>query len=247
MSGAVRLDAVRFTYPVAPAPLRLLMGAGRPAVEVLAGVSFSLAQGERACLMGPNGAGKTTLLKLLLGALVPSGGSIALLGGVPGDGAVRRKVGLAHTDERSFYWRLTVLENLLFFGRLWGMTAADATRRASELAGSLEMEGLLTVPFARLSTGQRQKAVLARALLHRPELVLLDEPTRSLDAHAAARFRALLAGPAFAGRTLLVATHSPAEAAELAPRCLVLGGGLLRHDGPAPSAPALEALLGEAS
>jgi len=245
MTPAVRLEAVRFTYPQAPAPLRFLMGAGRPAVEVLAGLTFELAPGERACLMGANGAGKTTLLKLLLGALSPRSGAISLLGGIPGDPAVRRKVGLAHADERSFYWRLSVLENLLFFGRLWGLPADGARRRATELAAILEMEGLLGVPFARLSTGQRQKAVLARALLHEPELVLLDEPTRSLDAHAAARFRALLAGPAFEGRTLLVATHNPLEAAELAPRCLVLRGGLLRHDGPAPSAPALEALLGE--
>ena len=243
MNASVRFEAVRFTYPRPPAPLRLLMGAGRPAVEVLSGLTFSLAPGERACLMGPNGAGKTTLLKLLLGALAPESGTVALLGGRPGDPAVRRKVGLAHADERSFYWRLTVLENLLFFGRLWGMAAPDARRRAAELAGTLEMGDLLDVPFARLSTGQRQKAVLARALLHGPELVLLDEPTRSLDAHAASRFRALLEGPAFDRRTLLVATHDPAEAARVAPRCLVLVGGRIRHDGPAPGAAALEALL----
>lgn len=244
MSGAVRLEGVRFTYPSPPAPLRVLMGAGRPTVEVLRGLSFALAAGERVCLMGPNGAGKTTLLKLLLGLLAPTAGTLSVLGGSPDDAATRRRVGFAHADERSFYWRLSVAENLLFFGRLWGLSAADAERRCAGLAEGLEMRDLLPVPFARLSSGQRQKAVLARALLHDPELVVMDEPTRSLDVHAAARFRELLAGPALAGRALLVATHDPAEAAALAPRCLVLSGGALRHDGPPLDPASLDGLMG---
>lgn len=247
MTPALRWDSLRFTYAPPPPALALFMGAGRSSVEVLKGLTAEIAPGERVCLMGPNGAGKTTLLKLVLGLLSPSSGEISIFGEAPGSEEIRRRIGFAHGDERSFYWRLSVRENLLFFGRLWGMEKGRAEERVAALARELEIGPLLTVPFARLSSGQRQKAVLARALLHDPQIVLMDEPTRSLDIHAAARFRELLTGPSLDGRALLVATHNPAEARQLAPRCLILAGGRLAHDGePLPEAD-LDALLGGAA
>lgn len=244
MIPALRLSEVRFTYASPPRLLGLFMGASRASMEVLKGVDMEMAPGERVCLMGPNGAGKTTLLKLLLGLLAPTSGNISVFGEAPGGSEVRRRIGFAHGDERSFYWRLSVLENLMFFGRLWGLRPDRARERVKSLSSELEMGPLLEIPFARLSSGQRQKAVLARALLHDPEIVLMDEPTRSLDVHAAARFRELLVGPALSGRALLVATHNPAEAKQLAPRCIVLAGGLLPHDGEPLGEAELDAMLG---
>lgn len=240
--AALEVRNLRFTYPALWGPLAwLARGPSRP-VEILRDLSFSLAPGEHACLMGKNGAGKTTLFKVIQGFLEPSGGEI-LLEGRPAGREGRRATGFAAADERSFYHRLTVLENLEFFGGLWGLKAKEARARARETAESLGLGPHLNRPFSDLSTGWRQRASLARALLHRPGLLLLDEPTRSLDAPAAARFRALLREEPLRGVTVLLSTHSLQEAGEVGGRCLVLAGGRVVRDGPPPEPEALAALL----
>lgn len=246
MSDALQLQGVAFSYPAFPQGVGWLMGRARPPVTPFAGVSFAVAPGERVCLMGPNGSGKSTLLRLILGYLPPSEGTSRVLGHDSREGVARRLVGMVHPDERSFYWRLTVRENLAFFGALWGLAPADSARRAAESAEAVELSPWLDRPFSDLSTGTRQRAAIARALLHDPPVLLMDEPTRSLDPLSAARFREWLTGPACAGKALLVATHNPEEARLLAGRCLVLGRGRLLHDGPPPSDAALPSLMGGA-
>lgn len=242
IGAALEVRDLRFTYPPLWGPLAwLARGSSRP-VEVLKGVSFALAPGEHASLMGANGAGKTTLFKAILGFLDPSGGEVLLEGRRAGREA-RRRAGFAAADERSFYHRLTVLENLEFFGGLWGLSQRESKERAFETAESLGLTRHLDRPFSDLSTGWRQRVALARALLHRPGLLLLDEPTRSLDPPSAARFRALLRGEALRGVTVLLSTHSLEEAREAGGRCLLLAGGRMAWDGPPPHGEDLPALL----
>jgi ABC-2 type transport system ATP-binding protein len=246
VSGAIRLQGVTFSYPAFPRGVGWLMGRARPAVKTFSNLTFAVAQGERVCLMGPNGSGKSTLLRIILGYLSPSEGTSKVFGHDSREGVARRLVGMVHPDERSFYWRLTVRENLVFFGALWGLAPAESARRAAEAAEAVELTAWLDRPFSDLSTGTRQRAAIARALLHDPPVLLMDEPTRSLDPLSASRFREWLLGPACAGKALLVATHNPDEARLLAGRCLVLGRGRLLLDGPPPSDDALPALMGGA-
>jgi ABC-type multidrug transport system ATPase subunit len=246
LSAALQLQGVTFSYPAFPRGVGWLMGRARPAVTPFSELSFAVAQGERVCLMGPNGSGKSTLLRIVLGYLSPSCGTSRVMGYDSRDGVARRLVGMVHPDERSFYWRLTVRENLAFFGALWGLAPEDAARRAVESAEAVELTSWLDRPFSDLSTGTRQRAAIARALLHDPPVLLMDEPTRSLDPLSAARFREWLLGPACTDKTLLVATHNPDEARLLAGRCLVLGRGRLLHDGPPPADADLPDLMGGA-
>lgn len=242
MTPALDVSVLRFTYPALPGPLAwLARGASRP-TEVLRGVSFALEPGERVCLMGANGAGKTTLLKLILGFLEPLEGEIRLFGR-RADREGRRRVGYVHPDERSFYWRLTVLQNLEFFGGLWGLERREARFRAGELCEALELGPWLDRPFADLSTGLRQRVAIARALLHRPDVLVMDEPTRSLDPPSAARFRDWLSDDPFRDKAVLLSTHGLDEAQALGGRCLVLAGGRLTWQGGAPDLEALRGLM----
>ena len=234
MTEAIAVRNLSFTFPAFPAGIGWLMGRARSAVTPFSGLSFSMAQGERACIMGPNGAGKSTLLKILLGLLAPTEGRATLFGLDSSRREARQKVGMVYPDERSFYWRLTVRENLAFFGGLWGVPPAMAREQAEAAALAAGLQDSLDRPFSDLSTGTRQKVAIARALLHDPGIIIMDEPTRSLDPPSAAHLRAWLLGQKCVGKTLLVATHNPAEAAQISDRCLVLSGGRLVHDGPPP-------------
>jgi ABC-type multidrug transport system ATPase subunit len=243
LSPSIHVENIQFIYPAPPAYVAWLMGQGRRRVEALKDVSLHVSASECVSLMGSNGAGKTTLLKIILGILRPTRGTARILGLSPGDFETRRKVGLSNSDERSFYWRLTVRQNLAFFGRLWGLRGSQLEDRIDLIARDLDMEDLLSLRFGKLSTGMRQKAAIARALIHDPEVLLLDEPTRSLDPLAAATFRRLLKSHVLAGRATLIATHQIEEARELSSRCIVLSRGSMVHDGAIPGMDELEALL----
>jgi ABC-2 type transport system ATP-binding protein len=143
---------------------------------------------------------------------------------------VRAQVGLATAEERSFYWRLTVEQNLMFFARLYGLDDSRARRRIIELVAQFELKGLVTRRFGELSTGNKQRMAFARALLARPPVLLLDEPTRSLDPLAAARMRALIQSLAGGDPpvTVLLTSHNLAEVAELCARVGVISRGRIR-------------------
>src|SRR2546430_17375450 len=150
-------------------------------VVALDGVSFSLAPGQTLAIFGPNGAGKTTLLKVLAGLITPQAGSARVDGG-------RRAIGwIGHQSH--LYGHLTVRENLLFWGSLYGLSAARRAARAAEVLARLDMSDRAGEPVWSLSRGLLQRTAIAKALLHDPAVLLLDEPFTGLDLAAAGQLR----------------------------------------------------------
>jgi heme exporter protein A len=197
-------------------------------MTVLRDIDLALAPGEALAVAGPNGAGKTTLLRLLAGLLRPTAGKVLVHGRSPRDDhAARRSIGfLSH--QSLLYDDLTVLENLAFAARLYGLERPlDAARAALEQAGLSARAG--DSP-ARLSRGLLQRAALARALLHRPRVVLLDEPFTALDEASAAGLRNTLRGMLAEGGAMVLVTHHPAELWDVATRAAVLIAGRWRSD-----------------
>src|SRR5690349_22143920 len=190
--AVLSVDHISKTYPVPFLRLKkALKRKFKPPVEAVRDVSFEVREGEIFGLIGPNGAGKTTLTKMIATLIQPTEGNVSVKGfdSVRDDTAVRRNVGLAGAEERSFYWRLNVEQNLQFFARLHGLSSADAEKKISELLRLLQLEDSGKKRFAELSTGNKQRLSVARAMLADPPVVLLDEPARALDPLAAARMR----------------------------------------------------------
>jgi ABC-2 type transport system ATP-binding protein len=193
-----------------------------PAVD---GIAFAIPRGAVVGLLGGNGAGKTTTISMLLGILVPTSGEIEVLGV---DMRKDRYPALAHLNFSSPYVdlpaRLTVRENLTVFGGLYGVP--DLRRRIGELAALLDLGNLLDRKIGSLSSGQKTRAALAKALVNRPELLLLDEPTASLDPDTADRVRGHLADYARqTGAAILLASHNMAEVERLCLDVLMMKGG----------------------
>ena len=169
--------------------------------EVVRSFSLSVEPGERVALRGPNGSGKTTLLRCALGTLTPSDGRVTVGGHLAGSLESRQLTGVSLSQERSFYMRLTGLENLLFFARLRRGTERDVDSIVDELG----LGEIAAQRADRCSSGQLQQLSIARALVGHPRVALLDEPTRSLDSDARARlWTALDRRPETA---VLIATH----------------------------------------
>ena len=202
------------------------LGVVRGGRKVLDGVSFGIARGEIFGLLGPNGAGKTTLFHVLTGTLAPSSGRIALEGIPlpPGDRSFRARAGVVF-QEPALDLRLTARENLFLAARLYGVSRGAARDRIERLLDEAELAGRADEPTSRLSGGMRRKVEIARALVHDPSVLILDEPTTGLDEGA---FRAtwdrLLALRRGRGLTLLLTTHRPEEA-ERCDRLAVIDGG----------------------
>jgi ABC-2 type transport system ATP-binding protein len=230
----ISIDRLSKTYPQPLARLKefLFRRPAKPPVRALAEVSFDVRAGEIFGLIGRNGAGKTTLTKVIATLVQPTSGTVTVNGfdSVRDDERVRAQVGLATAEERSFYWRLTAEQNLMFFARLYGLDDAAARRRVIELVRQFELQEIVTRRFGELSTGNKQRMAFARALLPRPPVLLLDEPTRSLDPLAAARMRALIQSLAGGDppTTVLLTSHNLAEVAELCARVAVISRGRIR-------------------
>jgi sodium transport system ATP-binding protein len=203
----------------------------------LTGVTFEVREGEAVALLGANGAGKSTLLKILATLLLPTTGSALLAGSevIKDSRRVRSQLGYHAGADHGFYPRLSARQNLLFFGRLNQLPAATANERIAAMANQFRLENALDRQVRTLSTGTVQRLSLARALLHRPRVLLLDEPTRSLDAIAAAEFRRFLKTEILkSGQTsILFASHTLAEVDLLADRVAIIDRGkLLAFDTP---------------
>lgn len=230
----ISIDRLSKTYPQPLARLKEIFfrRPAKPPVRALAEVSFDVRAGEIFGLIGRNGAGKTTLTKVIATLVQPTSGTVTVNGfdSVRDDERVRAQVGLATAEERSFYWRLTVEQNLMFFARLHGLSDTAARRRVIELVRQFELKELVARRFGELSTGNKQRMAFARALLPRPPVLLLDEPTRSLDPLAAARMRALIQSLAGSAPpvTVLLTSHNLAEVAELCARVAVISRGRIR-------------------
>lgn len=215
------------TYP--PSGWLSRFGGGKAASPALAGVSLKLPPGTVTGLTGPNGAGKSTLLRILSGRLLPDAGTVKLDGLEAGGPALRAAAALAETGARSFYLRLTAMENLDFFGALYGHTRAQTRSRTEALREILGIrEEDLEKRFDALSEGAAQKFSLTRALMRRTPVLLLDEPARNLDLKSAAAFSAFIKNLASDERTaVLYTSHSPEELARTCDRVLVIEGGKL--------------------
>jgi ABC-2 type transport system ATP-binding protein len=201
----------------------------RPPVRALDDVSLAVEAGEVRVLLGPNGSGKTTLLKILSTLLIPDAGRVAVCGADARGNArhVRRSVGFAIATERSFFQRLTASENLEFFASLEEVPRRE---RAARIAWALEQAGITDAAATlayKLSSGMYQRLGIARAILKQPAVLLLDEPTRSIDPGGAARFWELVRGFAGAGTAVVLATHNFEEAAAVADQVSVLRQGAL--------------------
>jgi ABC-2 type transport system ATP-binding protein len=233
MSVAISIRNVSKTYPVPLAGTRkLLRMATRAPVEALNGISLEVGEGEVFGLIGRNGAGKTTLAKIIATLVQPTEGTVCVRGfdSVRDEARVRDVVGLASAEERSFYWRLTVEQNLVFFSRLYGLGAREGARRIEELLELFELAAMRRRRFGELSTGNKQRMAVARAMLNSPPVLLLDEPTRSLDPLAAARVRELIGSLARGAHpvTILLTSHNLAEVEELCERVAVISRGRIR-------------------
>src|SRR5688500_5840906 len=233
MDLAISISNLSKTYPV---PFRRLRSFFRRSVKepvvVLRDVSFDVNIGEIFGLIGRNCAGKTTLTKIVATLVQPTTGNVSVRGhdSVSDDEQVRREIGLSTAEERSFYWRLTGEQNLMFFARLHGLSDRAAKQRIKELFARLELEEVAGRRFGELSTGNKQRLAVARAMLSSPPVLLLDEPTRSLDPLAAARMREMISSLAQQDPpvTILLTSHNLAEVETLCKRVAIISRGRIR-------------------
>lgn len=233
----VRLSHVSKTFALRRSWRELLVRpfANSARVTVVDDVSLEVFPGELFGLLGANGAGKTTLFRTLAGHLLPDSGdaSVAGLDVVRDRSGVRESLVSVGTDERTLYWRLTARENMELFAALYGFHGSAAAARISELLRTVDLHdtGLKTV--GTFSSGMKQRLLIARALIPGPRVLLLDEPTRSLDPISARKLRRYLRETIVEtlGCTVLLATHNAEEAFELCDRVAVLERGRLIASG----------------
>jgi sodium transport system ATP-binding protein len=217
----------------------------RREVQAVAGVSFTAPDGEITGLLGPNGAGKTTLLRVLATLILPDAGT-ASVGGldvVRDRYAVRRRIGVL-SDARGLYPRLTARENIAYYGRLHGLAGSALDARIDELVGVLGIAPIADRRTQGFSQGERMKVAIARALVHDPDTILLDEPTNGLDVMSTRALRDLLRELRAAGKCLLFSSHVMQEVAALCDGIVILGAGRVVATG---TAPELLARSGEAT
>ncbi|MEV5972961.1 ABC transporter ATP-binding protein [Streptomyces sp. NPDC051921] len=223
---AIEADALRRTYTSRTGWLR----PRRTETEAVRGVTFDVAPGELFGLLGPNGAGKTTTIKMLNTLLLPTSGTARVFGhDVARDPvAVRRRIGYVFGGDRGLYDRLSALDNLRYFAELYGVEARDQRRRIAELLDLVGLTGRERERVEGYSRGMRQRLHIARGLLHRPDVLFLDEPSIGVDPVAARDLRRTVADLAADGTTVLLTTHYMAEADELCDRIAVIAGGRIR-------------------
>ena len=201
-------------------------------VHAVRGVGFTARDGEITGLLGPNGAGKTTTLRMLYTLMAPDRGAVRVDGvDVARDAtAARRTLGVL-PDARGVYKRLTARENIAYFGRLHGLDEATIAARIDELSRTLGMEDFLDRRTEGFSQGQRTKTAIARALVHAPRNVILDEPTNGLDVMTTRGLRAFLQELRAQGHCVIFSSHIMQEVAALCDRIVVIAQGEVRANG----------------
>jgi ABC-2 type transport system ATP-binding protein len=202
---------------------------GRKVKEVVAveGISFDVHQGELFGLLGPNGAGKTTTIKMLTTLLAPTDGQAKILGFdlVRQADAIRPRIGFIFGGDRGLYWRLSAFDNLRYFANLYHIDPDVARRRIPELLELVGLGGRGDERVEGYSKGMKQRLHIARALLHDPEVLFLDEPTIGLDPVGARELRAMVRELKAQGKTILLTTHYMFEADALCDRIAVVTNG----------------------
>ncbi|MCC7363111.1 MAG: ABC transporter ATP-binding protein [Dehalococcoidia bacterium] len=223
----VRLEDVHKAFARASGPSWRLWRE-RLRVPVLSGVTFEVEAGGRLALLGANGAGKTTVLKSIATLLTPDSGRVEVCGfdAVRSGRQVRELVSYVLADERSFHWRLTGRQNLEFFADLNGLSKTATRQRIRRLLDRLDLSSAADMGFWQYSTGMKQRLAIARALLVRPRVLLMDEPTRSIDAsHAAEAWQLVREEIDAADGCLVLVTHQLQEAFSLCSRVAILADG----------------------
>ena len=210
-------------------------------VRALQEVSFDVEPGELLGYIGPNGAGKSTTVKILSGILTPDGGTVTVGDRVPWKERKEhvRRIGVVFGQRTQLWWDVPIRDSYDLLKDIYRIPPDDYCTRLSELAGALQLEDLMRTPLRQLSLGQRMRAELCGSLLHRPELLFLDEPTIGLDAVSKLALREFLQWEnRRRGTTILLTTHDMEDIVALCPRVMVLGHGRKLFDG------ALSDLLG---
>jgi ABC-2 type transport system ATP-binding protein len=237
---AVRARDLRKVYVVseresgARAALRSLFHREKKKVPAVDGISFDLAPGEIVGFLGPNGAGKTTTLKMLSGLLHPTGGELSVLGHVPWkrEKAFLRRITLVMGQRNQLVWDIPAADSFELNRAIYRIPAADYRALVDELTELLDLGPLLRKPVRNLSLGERMKCEIAAALLHRPQMVFLDEPTIGLDVTMQRRIRGFIVEyNRRTGATVLLTSHDMADVETLCKRVLIIHHGRLLYDG----------------
>ena len=214
-------------------------------VKAVDGVDFQAPDGQITGLLGPNGAGKTTTLRMLYTLMTPDSGRVEVDGvdAAAQPAAVRRALGVL-PDARGVYKRLTARENIAYFGELHGMSKAAIAERTRTLSAALDMDEILDRQTEGFSQGQRTKTAIARALVHDPRNVILDEPTNGLDVMTTRAMRGFLQQLRAEGRCVIFSSHIMQEVAALCDRIVIIAKGQVVAAG---TADELRARFGEAN
>ncbi len=205
---------------------------GGRTVKAVNGISFAVQAGEVFGLLGPNGAGKTTTLRIVMGLLRPDSGS-AEVGGLSPDAdsaSVRSSIGMVSTNDGVYPW-LSVREMLMYFADLYAVPLNIARERLDALVEKLQLERFIDQRCCTLSTGQRQRVILARGLMHDPPVMLLDEPTRGLDVVGSQTVFEFIAHLKAVGKAVLLSTHRLDEAERVCDRFGLLHRGQMLYTG----------------
>jgi ABC-2 type transport system ATP-binding protein len=229
VEAAIEVEGLVRTYATSTGMLRRR----RLEVEAVKGVSFQVGRGELFGLLGPNGAGKTTTIKILTTLLLPTAGSARVCGldVVADTRAVRTRIGYVFGGDRGLYDRLSGLDNLRYFGELYAVEPRLLRARIEEVLDLVGLRGRERERVEGYSRGMRQRLHVARGLLHRPEVLFLDEPSIGVDAVAARELRALVARLVEDGTTVLLTTHYMFEADQLCDRIAVIARGAIVAEG----------------
>lgn len=209
-------------------------GLRRKQIRAVDGMTFQVAAGSAVGYIGANGAGKSTTIKMLTGILVPTSGEVRTCGlrPVPDRRRLARHIGVVFGQRSQLWWDLPVRESFAILAAIHGLSTAQESARTAELVERLELGEYLATPVRQLSLGQRMRAEVAAALLHSPDLVILDEPTIGLDVLSKQRLREFLVDQRREyGTTLLLTTHDVGDIERLCQRVLVVDHGRLAYDG----------------
>jgi ABC-2 type transport system ATP-binding protein len=239
-AAAIRVHDLRRTFRVTEreaglrASVRSLVRRRHRDVDAVVGISFEIAAGEVVGFLGPNGAGKTTTLKMLSGLLHPTSGEVAVLGYVPWrrERDYLRRITLVMGNRNQLQWDIPALDSFEMNRAVYRVPDAEFRRTRDEVVDLLEIGEQVRKPVRNLSLGERMKAEVAAALLHRPEVLFLDEPTIGLDVTMQKRIRSFLAEyNRRHGATVLLTSHYMADVQALCRRVLVVDAGRIRYDG----------------
>jgi len=204
-------------------------------VHAVEGVTFQIEQGEMVAFLGPNGAGKTTTLKLLSGLIFPTDGTASVLGHIPWhrENAYRRRFSLVMGQKNQLWWDLPAQESFQLHKEIYRIDAAEFQRRSDELTDLLQVRELVNQPVRELSLGERMRMELIAALLHGPDVLLLDEPTIGLDVISQRKVQEFLKYYQNQRKlTVILTSHYMKDVEALCKRAVVINEGEIKHDGP---------------